>query len=153
MRDTKIIPATLMVFNLSFEPSSIYSLDMIAEKGWEENQFVSYKLKANTLYLESDVARYELSLVQEVDSNNPDDIFEEQDRFRWGQVKQPVLFKDNKFMDEAKVPLDEENLEIIYSDLEWSDVEWDSKYIYVKGEQVGPLKCFKFLPNHEASSI
>jgi hypothetical protein len=45
MHGTKLIPATLMIFNLSFEPCSIYTLDLLAEKGWDEGQFVSVRLK------------------------------------------------------------------------------------------------------------
>ncbi|MEE4248141.1 MAG: hypothetical protein V2I33_22340, partial [Kangiellaceae bacterium] len=118
MRETKIIPTTLMVFNLSFEPTSIYSLDLLAEKGLEENQFVSYKLRTSSLYLESSNDRFELSLCQDTGetpaaaATGEDDLFEEKERFRWGVVKQPILFKDQKFMEDVKVPLAEEHVSV-----------------------------------------
>jgi hypothetical protein len=74
-------------------------------------------------------------------------LFEEKDRFRWGVVKQPIMFKDLKFMDEVKIPLEDEHVDVVFSDLQWGEIEWDSKYVYVRGEQVGPMKCFKFITN------
>jgi hypothetical protein len=62
------------------------------------------------------------------------------------------MFKDNKFMEAVRVPLDEHHVEIVHNDLEWTDIEWDSKHIYIKSDMIGPLKCFRFVPIHEATS-
>lgn len=145
-KSIKIIPGTFFIFNISFEPAIPYSLENFGDKGWDEAEYVSAKLKENALYVETNQKRYEISLVSE---GNEDQIFEHQDKYRWAEVKFPIMFKDIDFMKEKRVPLEEESVTIIYKSLEWNNIEWSSTSVFVNGIEYGPLKCFKYIPIHD----
>jgi len=141
----RIIPGTHIVFDLSFEPATPYTLDNFGDKGWDETEFVSAKLKSQVLYVETETKRFELSLIVEEDDEQ---IFEKQDKYRWSEVNPPVMFKDSNFMKEHKVPLEESHVKVIHKSLGWSDFEWSSSSVFVKDFEYGPLKCFKYINIH-----
>lgn len=62
-KQMRIIPGTHMIFNLSFELSTPYTLNAFGDKGWDENNFVVNKLKKLVLYVETTSTRYELSFI------------------------------------------------------------------------------------------
>jgi hypothetical protein len=49
-------------------------------------------------------------------------------------------------MIDNQVPLTEEHIEIIDNSLGWTDIQWGSTAVFIKGEEYGPLKCYKYFP-------
>lgn len=142
LRAMRIIPGTIIVFDLSFEPANPYSLENFGDKGWNEAEFLSTKLKNFVVVLETFTQRFELSLVNEAQDNQ---IFEYQDKYRWAVVNEPLLLKDSEFYKDKKTPLEECYLTILHKSLEWSDIEWSSSSVFIKKQEYGPLHCFKYI--------
>jgi len=52
---------------------------------------------------------------------------------------------DNEYFESNKCPLDEELLEIIYTDLAWEDIRWGNVSIEFKKERrIEGLRSFKY---------
>lgn len=141
----RIIPGTLITFDLSFEPACPYSLESFGDKGWNEAEFLSTRLKNFVVILETYTQRYELSLLND---GEEEPIFEHQDKYRWALVIEPLMLKDSEFMKDNKVPLDESLVSVIHKSLDWGEIEWTSTSVYIKNVEYGPLKCFKNVPCH-----
>jgi hypothetical protein len=109
----------------------------------DEAKFLSHRLKKSSLYLETASKRYELSQENEEDEEQ---IFESQPRYRWGEVKGPVLFKDYEFIYERGSPLEEKWLVGVTRNLEWRNLEWTSTGLYVADVLYGPFRCFFYIP-------
>ena len=145
MKAMRIIPGTLMVFDLSFEPVSPYTLESFGDKGWNEAEFLSTRLKNFVVVLETYTQRFELSLLN---NGEEEPIFEHQDKYRWAMVTGPLLLKDSEFIKGNRVPLDECYVEVIHKSLDWAEIEWTSTSVFIKNTEYGPLKCFKHIPCH-----
>jgi hypothetical protein len=143
IKAARLIPKTSVVFNLSLEAAHPFSLDNFADKGMDEAKFLSHRLKKSSLYLETASKRYELSQENEEDEEQ---IFESQPRYRWGEVKGPVLFKDYEFIYERGSPLEEKWLVGVTGNLEWKSLEWTSTGLYVADVLYGPFRCFFYIP-------
>lgn len=146
LRAMRIIPGTIIAFDLSFEPAYPYSLENFGDKGWNESEFLSTRLKNSVVVLETFSQRFELSLVNDV---KDDQIFEHQDKYRWAIVNEPLLLKDSEFYKEKKTPLDDSYLTVLHKSLEWSEIEWGSNSVFIKKQEYGPLHCFKYIQCRE----
>jgi hypothetical protein len=103
-----------LIFNLSQEPALVYSLSTFADKSDDLLGRTSQKLQDNVLYIETDRDRFEICKQTAKESDNH--IL----KYKFSRVKDPY-FKDNAFMAQAKRPLDESILEIVFRELDWSD--------------------------------
>ncbi len=54
------------------------------------------------------------------------------------------MFKDNNFFKNARCPLDQENIEILADELDWSELQWGENSLIVKDMRYGPLKNYKY---------
>ena len=143
MRKTHLIPQAFLLGSLSLELWPVYSLDYLGDKGRDEYTYLSTRLKSEVLYLETDTDRYELSRITE-ESSDADIFAQGLDKYRWSQVKPPMLMKGGAFMSEAKVPLDGNWVKLLHRAVEWQEIQWGSQFIQVKGATYGPLTCVKF---------
>ena len=138
-----------IVFNLSLEPAYLFNLCTFADKGGDD-QIVggraSFKLQEQVLYLENDGERYEICKQQSNSENS-------QIKYRFSRVLNP-LFKDNTYMFNQRRPLEGPSVQIVASDLDWSDFQWGEKSLFVRiskdgGEEqfkVQQLKNYKYYP-------
>lgn len=69
------------------------------------------------------------------------DVF---DVIRFAKVKHPKLI-DNEYLNEVCCPLKEDQVEILYPNLDWNEIQWGNTSILIKGEKrIEGLKSFKF---------
>jgi hypothetical protein len=147
IKSLRIIPGTLIVYDLSFEPAFPYSLENFGDKGWNEADFLSTRLKTFVVFLETHTQRFELSLINE---SQEEQIFDHQDKYRWVQVNEPLLLKDADFFKDKRVPLEDPFITTIHKSLEWGDIEWSSSSVFIKKQEFGPLHCFKYIQCHDS---
>ena len=131
-----------MVFNLSFEMWLAYSLPAICDKGRDFKDFTSYRLKKNVLYIETANQRFEISL-NFMDHNNDDYLFEEYETYKIAEVLDPIE-KDNDFMREEKIPLDDKYVKVIFNMVDWHDLLWGENSLKIKDFEINGLKCFNY---------
>ena len=133
-----------IIFNLSLEPALVFNLATFADRGSDDqivSNRVSFKLRDNVLYLESDRERFELCQCPADASSNGAPA-----RYRMAVVASPLL-KDNTYMVKSGVPLPEESLQrVVARDLDWSELLWGEQSLMVRGERITPLKNYKFYP-------
>ena len=131
-----------MVFNLSSEMWLAYSLPAICDKGRYFKDFTSYRLTKSVLYIETENQRYEISL-KYMDHNDDEYLFEEYETYRIAEVLDPIE-KDNDFMREVTIPLDEKYLKIIFDIVDWHDLLWGENCLKIKDFEINGIKCFNF---------
>ena len=131
-----------MVFNLSFEMWLAYSLPAICDKGRDFRDFTSYRLKKNVLYIETSNQRFEISL-NIIDHNNDDFLFEEYETFKIAEVLDPIP-KDNDFMLQNKIPLEDKYLKVLYNVVDWHDLLWGETCLKIKDITINGIKCFNY---------
>ncbi|OMJ87597.1 hypothetical protein SteCoe_10690 [Stentor coeruleus] len=148
MKAMRIIPGTMIIFDLSFEPAYPYNLENFGDKWWNEAEFLSTRLKTVVVILETYTQRFELSLVSE---GEEEPIFEHQDKYRWAQVNEPLMLKDSEFFKDNKVPLEDCYVTTVHKSLDWNEIEWSSSSVFVKKVEYGPIRCFKYVSSHVAS--
>ncbi|KAL4460267.1 hypothetical protein ABPG74_000018 [Tetrahymena malaccensis] len=133
------IPEVNIIFNLSNDPAYKYSIINFCDKSDESKDWMSHKLQTHALYIENDKERYEISRVPEGEMN----LVNEFDAYRFSRVKDPQLF-DNEEMQKQSIPLSASMVELIHTDLDWSDFKWGSNVLVIKDIEIKNLKCFKF---------
>ena len=131
-----------MVFNLSSEMWLAYSLPAICDKGRDFKDFTSYRLKKNVLYIETPNQRFEISL-NFMDHNNDDYLFEEYETYKIAEVLDPIT-KDNDFMREEKIPLNDKYVKVIYNMVDWHDLLWGENSLKIKDFEINGIKCFNY---------
>ena len=131
-----------MVFNLSSEMWLAYSLPAICDKGRDFKDFTSYRLKKNVLYIETPNQRFEISL-NFMDHNNDDYLFEEYETYKIAEVLEPIT-KDNDFMREEKIPLNDKYVKVIYNMVDWHDLLWGENSLKIKDFEINGIKCFNY---------
>jgi hypothetical protein len=73
------------------------------------------------------------------------------DAYRLSRVRHPERI-DNDYFARTKSPLDEDQLEVLYSNLEWEDILWGNVSIVVKGERrIQGLRSFKYYKKEKES--
>jgi hypothetical protein len=130
------------VYSLSNEMWIYYSISGIADKGRDLKGFTSWKLKDNTLNLETNDKRYEIAR-NITDHTNDDYLFEEYETFRISEVENPI-FKDNQFMLENSVPLLNGHVNVIFSRIDWHEFQWGEQTLKIRNLEIPNLKCFNF---------
>lgn len=131
-----------MVFNLSFEMWLSYSLPAICDKGRNFKDFTSHRLQKNVLYIETSTQRFEISL-NIMDHSNDEFLFEEYEKFNVAEVKEPIP-KDNDFMLENKIPLEEKYVIPIFSRIDWHEFLWGENCLKIKDKIISGIKCFNY---------
>ena len=131
-----------MVFNLSSEMWLAYSLPAICDKGRDFKDFTSYRLKKNALYIETPSQRFEISL-NFMDHNNDDYLFEEYETYKIAEVLDPIT-KDNDFMREEKIPLNDKYVKVIFNMVDWHDLLWGENSLKIKDFEINGIKCFNY---------
>ena len=131
-----------MVFNLSSEMWLAYSLPAICDKGRDFKDFTSYRLKKNVLYIETPSQRFEISL-NFMDHNNDDYLFEEYETYKIAEVLDPIT-KDNDFMREEKIPLNDKYVKVIFNMVDWHDLLWGENSLKIKDFEINGIKCFNY---------
>jgi hypothetical protein len=132
-------------FNLSNEIWWNYSLSALADKSNDFKDYLSWKLKDKVLYLENNDKRFEISR-NILDHFNDDYLFEEFETFKFSEVLNHFE-KDNNYMEENNVPLDNEKTKVIYDRLDWHDFHWGENCLLVKEQLlINNLMCFNFFP-------
>ena len=131
-----------MIFNLSYEMWLAYSLPAICDKGRDFKDYTSYKLKDKVLYIETSDKRFEISL-NITDHNNDDYLFEEYETYNFGEVIDPIE-KDNDFMLDNIVPLEDKNIKSIYERLDWHEFIWGENALKIKDMTIEGIKCFNY---------
>ena len=146
MKKKCMMPGVFVVTNLSFEEWSMYSLEFIGEKTNEVRKLAT-RLRSEVVYLETETERYELCRGEE----GGKDLKGE--KYRWSSLKHPLLTKDGHFMSVNRTPLEGTWVKQLHkgktqAGVEWTEIEWGSQHVAVKGVSYGPLKCVKFYPVH-----
>ena len=69
------------------------------------------------------------------------DVF---DVFRFSKVKHPEKI-DNEYFAQNKCPLEEDQLDVLYTTLEWEEILWGNTSILLKNEKrIEGLRSFKY---------
>ena len=131
-----------MIFNLSYEMWLAYSLPAICDKGHDFKDYTSYKLKDKVLYIETRDKRYEISL-NVIDHTNDDYLFEEFETYNFAEVIDPIE-KDNDFMLDNPVPLEEKYIIPIFKRLDWHEFIWGENALKIKDKTIENIKCFNY---------
>ena len=131
-----------MIFNLSYEMWLAYSLPAICDKGHDFKDYTSYKLKDKVLYIETSDKRYEISL-NVFDHTNDDYLFEEFETYNFAEVIDPIE-KDNDFMLDNPVPLEEKYIIPIFKRLDWHEFIWGENALKIKDKTIENIKCFNY---------
>lgn len=97
------------VFNLSQEPAIVYNLPRFVDPRIGTD-FTSNMLRSNVLYLETNSQRFELARFTDSEFSQI---------YRLSLVKQPHIKDDSFFQKLDKLPLDVENVEVLFTDLKW----------------------------------
>jgi hypothetical protein len=109
------------LFNASFEPCLKYCLSLVGDRGMQKEEWTSWRLRKEVIYLEKDALRYELSRIPEQKGKF--------DSFRWARVLPSAMHAKS-----ASVPLASSSLEIIASDLDWDEIEWGPSSVRIRGK-------------------
>jgi hypothetical protein len=109
------------LWNLSNEPSLLYSLKLVSDK-FENNKFktTSDLLRNKTIYLETSTSRYELSEEKEKQT------------YKWGKIRNPLYLTSEVMNDKNKVctiPLPSEFIEKYEArNVKWKEILWGNLY-------------------------
>lgn len=147
------LPNVTVVFNLSNEPCLKYSLNTVADKGFEDNTLTSYRLLTEVMFVETHNCRFELSLHEKTDpsigtvaqdqsntnasnNNNVPSLTSANGngssyRYRWARVLFPHTL-DMGRLSSLELPLADDQVELIYDELKWSEFQWSSQSVTVR---------------------
>lgn len=118
LEQARFVPNVSIVFDLCNEPCLKYSLNLVADKGFEENEFFSYRLKNEVVYVETLTDRYELS------------FDEKRMKYKWCHVQEPLM--DQATLLKQQIPLEAQCVKVLHDDLEWKDIQWGFDSVIVK---------------------
>lgn len=127
-----------IMFNLANEPMYKYSLQLIADRGFEPKDWTSTRLRAEALYLESDSTRYEL--IQKGTARPrgaPDGAL--YDTYAFAEVLAPHAL-DADAMKRAGVPLPAEHVRVLHEGLDWEDIAWGRTSVRIRSAEYPLLR-------------
>ena len=128
--------------NLSYEISLAYSLPTVSDKSRESKDFISWKLREFVLYLETNKQRFEIAR-NISDYTNDDYLFEEFETFKFSEILEPIS-KDNDFMNENTIPLQDKYKHVLFNKLDWHELEWGETSLLVRNIDIkGNIKLIK----------
>ncbi|KRX10519.1 hypothetical protein PPERSA_01531 [Pseudocohnilembus persalinus] len=172
------IPEVNIVFNLNNEPAYKYSCMNICDKWNDSKNYKSYRLQTQVLYLDTrDNQRFEISANKEESSQNENEKNEQdkdaqndneqqidkeenlndheiqlnQNSYKIAKVLNPFEI-DNQYMNENKIPLVNEQKEVIFDDIEWTNILWGTDIITIKDFQIKNVTSFKFYMRSDVDS-
>jgi hypothetical protein len=69
------------------------------------------------------------------------DVF---DIFRFSKIKNPEM-KDNTYFEDNGSPLEEDDIDVIFSSLEWDEIVWGNSSLQLRGElRIEGIRSFKY---------
>lgn len=133
----QLIPDVTIMFNLSNEPCLKYGLSLIGDRGMNQTQWTSWRLKDEVIYFEHQMKRYELSREKETNSitQNSDNELDTSrfDKYRWARVLPKAIY-NNEITD---VPLPLDLISVLETQIDWDEIEWGPTSVRIRG------KCFE----------
>ncbi|MCL7039629.1 hypothetical protein MKW94_018318 [Papaver nudicaule] len=160
MRQQRFVREVTIQYNHCNEPWIKYSTSVVADKGLKKPLYTSARLKkGEVLYLETLADRYELcfngektvsaiSHIPESDkekhqshhnshaSNGERSLVEREtvviDAFRWSRCKKIL---PQRVMRSIGIPLPPEHLEVLEESLDWEDVQWSQRGVWIAGKE------------------
>jgi len=144
----KMIPDVVIVFNSSNDPCLKYSLGLVGDRGMDQNEWTSNRLKKEVIYLESATTRYELARCRTSETNY--------DSYRWAEViatpaaSTPHIEFANqpsgkKQRTDSSVPLKKDKVVVLEDKLDWGEIEWGPTSVRVRGKsyQISTVQFMK----------
>jgi len=130
--------STIVQYNLANEPCFKYNLSLLCDRGVEQSDWTSYRLRSSVLYLETRNIRYELS-------KEGSTVIEgmKYDTYRWVQVLDPPKIT-SAFLRSEAVPLQDDQVKVLESNLDWSQIHYGPSSIRVNGKEYPITKLFWF---------
>jgi hypothetical protein len=153
----RFLPNVTIVFNFSGEPALKYSLNAIADKGHNKQQFTSMRLGREVLLLECGSNKYELSCHKKNGSVV----------FRWAMLSEKLKYASVSELKKLELPLlqkntkNEQQITIIENELKWSDIQWgadsisilNGKHYYVNVKSIQFFKRTNALDSPQETQI
>lgn len=123
-----------VIFNLVNEPWMKYTPTSVCDRGLKPHEWTSSRLHTHVLYLESHTARYEVSRVGAVVG--------ETEIFRLAKCTKVLTAKASRGLG---VPLPESEVEVVFSDLQWEELQWGKDSVVARGKKF-ELSRIHFMP-------
>lgn len=143
IKKASVIPEAHITMNMCNDFAYVYNLLNICDKGEDKQSRTATLLNTQSLYLETETDRFEVSCVKS-ETETWNNFFGE--IYMLSKLKDPRN-KDDLFFSKTSVPLPEEHVEILLKEFEWKDVLWGNKTIKFKETTLSNLKTFKFYKN------
>lgn len=137
--EDRFLPNVTVVFNLSNEPRMKYTLNTVADRGFENRNYTSFRLIEDVLFVETHKERFELSRVAQLPSDSTKDT-NANVLYRWARVRTPHIM-DAHSLAKMDVPLTEERITVLYSDLRWEEIQWGTDSVCVRGTKYSIWNC------------
>lgn len=139
------------VLNLSFELSNKYDLSLILDKSHDNpHEYLSYSLKSNILYLETENQRFEISKYscneEELEGKKANELllFERYEKFNVSEVLSPFS-KDNRFMLSTSLPLSSQHTKPLFSKIDWDEFKWGEDFLTINTSfLISGIRNFKY---------
>lgn len=137
----RFLPNVTVVFNLSNEPRMKYTLNTVADKGFENSNYTSFRLMDDVLFVETQKERFELcraTQLQQSERQNKDSdtgIF-----YRWTRVRSPHTM-DSQALAKITIPLAEDHVTVLHTDLRWDEIQWGTDSVCVRGTKYNIWNC------------
>jgi hypothetical protein len=93
----------------------------------QKEEWTSWRLRKEVLYLEKDAVRYELSRIVSGDVST--ETKKKYDRFRWAKVLASSMHEK-----QSTVPLPERCIEVLMTDIDWDEIEWGPTSVRIRGK-------------------
>ena len=115
------------MLSLSQEPCLKYTLHMLADRGTSRDAWTSFRLRSEVLFLETAQRRYQLWTSAEGGSGGGQPEF---DRYSFAQVRDASSMV-RSITDRIGYPLGDAHIDPIDADLDWTQIQWGPKTVYV----------------------
>ena len=157
-RRQRLIQEVTVQYNLCNEPWLKYSIAAVADQGFKRSQWTAARLRRESLYLETQGQRFELSY-EDKEPGGDDDTTGDggdggggggggdddggaeggvgEDTFRWARCKTPLPLASMRTLG---IPLPADHLEDVKSGLKWDDIKWGSASVDVAGSEVNIVR-------------
>lgn len=137
------IPCSNIIFNLNNDPAYAYSLMNICDKGKDSKTWLCFVLKSQVLYIDTeDDRRIEISKINPEHQN----IFGDYTTFMVSEVLEPWRLS-TEVMSNENVPLNQQHVQIIFPEVEWTDICWADSSLKIKDFNLTGLLSYKLYPN------
>lgn len=132
----RFVTDVTIVFNSSNEPALKYCLGLIGDRGMDESQWTSSRLRNEVLYFETGfMSRYELSLYKS--GHDSKDLY---DTYKLCKVKKESITRPPK---NAAIPLKSRSVDEIVKQLDWEEIEWGPASVRIRNQEY-PIQSVLF---------